>query len=248
MYIEKVIRGISIEEREEFLKKDYPLALIAGPPHYLKQIFDYLKDRLSNVVYQPRPDMTIKLIDGYLCLLKDKKSNLGWRVILGLERADSLEGILLAARDEKIDLTKILDSDFLQEHLDRLDLLILLKADLNSLSEDKGQSLEKYFGIQLHEIQKLIRQGEEYGEDLPDITELERTLVQEPVIRLTTYNGCKGLSAGYIFVTGLDQGEFPRGSKPTDTEVCQFIVALTRTRKQCHLISTGRFAVTYPQS
>lgn len=38
-----------------------------------------------------------------------------------------------------------------------------------------------------------------------------------------------------MFILGFDEGVFPK-KVPTFDEVCQFIVSLTRTRKQCHLI------------
>jgi superfamily I DNA/RNA helicase len=62
-------------------------------------------------------------------------------------------------------------------------------------------------------------------------------------IRLTSYEGSKGLSAQHVFVVGLHDGDLPRNPKNiTDLEVCKFVVALTRTRKQCHLIYTMRWS------
>jgi ATP-dependent DNA helicase UvrD/PcrA len=63
-----------------------------------------------------------------------------------------------------------------------------------------------------------------------------------PTIKATSFESSKGLSAQHVFIVGLHKGEIPRAAKATDFEVCKFLVALTRTRKQCHLIYTGRFA------
>lgn len=64
-----------------------------------------------------------------------------------------------------------------------------------------------------------------------------------PRIVLTSFTGAKGLSADYVFVVGMIDGHFPQ--KPdaiTDTDVCELIVALTRTRKQCYLVTSNLYA------
>jgi UvrD/REP helicase N-terminal domain len=65
----------------------------------------------------------------------------------------------------------------------------------------------------------------------------------KPTIKLTSFQSAKGLSAQYVFVVGLHNGDLPRNpAKIDDIEVCKFLVALTRTRKQCYLLLTRRFA------
>src|SRR5262249_39454203 len=69
------------------------------------------------------------------------------------------------------------------------------------------------------------------GEELPRLR-----------IRLTSYEGSKGLSAQHVFIIGLHEGDLPcKRSNIADLEICKFIVALTRTRKQCHLLHTFRW-------
>jgi superfamily I DNA/RNA helicase len=65
----------------------------------------------------------------------------------------------------------------------------------------------------------------------------------KPTIKLTSFQSAKGLSAQYVFVVGLHDGDLPRNpSNIDDIEICKFLVALTRTRKQCYLLWTSRFA------
>jgi superfamily I DNA/RNA helicase len=65
----------------------------------------------------------------------------------------------------------------------------------------------------------------------------------KPIIKLVTYEGAKGLSAQHVFILGIQNGNLPRNpSVITDIEVCKFLVALTRTRKQCHILCTTNFA------
>ena len=68
---------------------------------------------------------------------------------------------------------------------------------------------------------------------------------QGPIIKLTSFEGAKGLSAQHVFMVGLHEGELPRDSANIqDIEICKFVVGLTRTRKSCSLMHTGHFAGT----
>ena len=50
--------------------------------------------------------------------------------------------------------------------------------------------------------------------------------------------GCKGLSAGHVIIVGANDGSIPKNPRNIgDVEIAQFMVALTRTRKQCHIVS-----------
>ncbi len=62
-------------------------------------------------------------------------------------------------------------------------------------------------------------------------------------IKLTSFEGSKGLSAQHVFIIGLHAGELPRDANAVDDlEICKFLVGLTRTKKKCSLIFTQRFA------
>jgi superfamily I DNA/RNA helicase len=63
-----------------------------------------------------------------------------------------------------------------------------------------------------------------------------------PRIVIATLVGAKGLQAAHVFVVGLNEGHPPvLNAQPTDDEVCCFLVALTRARKNCTLLSCGMF-------
>ena len=64
-----------------------------------------------------------------------------------------------------------------------------------------------------------------------------------PVVKITSFEGAKGLSAQHVFIAGLHNGEIPKDPNDVrDLEICKFVVGLTRTRKRCYLIHTSRFA------
>ena len=63
-----------------------------------------------------------------------------------------------------------------------------------------------------------------------------------PAVKVTSYEGSKGLSAQYVFLVGLQAGDVPRDSTDIkDIEICKFLVGLTRTKKKCAIIVTKRF-------
>ena len=63
------------------------------------------------------------------------------------------------------------------------------------------------------------------------------------MVKVTSFEGAKGLSAQHVFIAGLHNGEIPRDpGNVRDLEICKFVVGLTRTRKRCYLIHTTRFA------
>lgn len=64
-----------------------------------------------------------------------------------------------------------------------------------------------------------------------------------PTIKATSFEGSKGLSAQHVFILGLQENELPRNTqKIDDLEICKFLVALTRARKQATILFTWRFA------
>ena len=60
---------------------------------------------------------------------------------------------------------------------------------------------------------------------------------------MTTYVGAKGLSGGHVFILGMNVGFLPRNATVADEDVRLFIVGLTRTRKECHLLSVKWYGV-----
>lgn len=62
-------------------------------------------------------------------------------------------------------------------------------------------------------------------------------------VRVTSFEGAKGLSAQHVYIAGLHNGELPHDpASIKDLEICKFVVGLTRTRKKCTLIHTRNFA------
>jgi superfamily I DNA/RNA helicase len=152
------------------------------------------------------------------------------------------------------------DAEGEQEQITREDGLKILKEDLGSslgwrimLEMDKPKVYTKAAARMLFtkplvpvipkayrdrvsaEVKKFNEPAEKPKQPQPEF--------RKPTMKLTSFQSAKGLSAQYVFVVGLHEGDLPKKSnKVDDIEVCKFLVALTRTRKQCYLLWTRRFA------
>ncbi len=83
--------------------------------------------------------------------------------------------------------------------------------------------------------------GDETGDAEGSVAVDEETV--NPIIKLTSFEGSKGLSAQHVFIVGLQEGELPKNAAAiSDLEICKVLVALTRTRKKCYLMYTYRWA------
>jgi superfamily I DNA/RNA helicase len=76
-----------------------------------------------------------------------------------------------------------------------------------------------------------------------DACSITGNAIDSQVVKVTSFEGAKGLSAQHVFIAGLHDGEIPRNPDDIrDIEICRFVVGLTRTRKKCSLLYTRRFA------
>lgn len=79
--------------------------------------------------------------------------------------------------------------------------------------------------------------------EVPEVPETKEVDTSKPRIKLTTYEGSKGLSAQHVFIVGFQNGILPQNQRDIgEIEICKLLVALTRTRKQCHILTTKNFA------
>ncbi len=244
MFIEREIQKIPIEEIDMANENGYPCVLIIGPPTpypnlHLGQINEFLVNNSYKVDYnEKKKDNNLHILDGYEILLKDGESNLGWRIILEFDEVETMNDIIGMTHTDQVDIVEQLPERYKRKHEKVIDLLSSLKENTASIEEQN--ELKKIMDLDLNEIKTRLEIKEEGETD-----EFQDTDSQEmgpPSIKLTTFQGCKGLSGGFVFIVGLNDGTMPvKPYSPTDNEVCQFIVALTRARKKCYLISNRGF-------
>ncbi len=209
--------------------KAYPTVLIVGARQYLNPVFKNLKEHFANISFKQSEKNEISVCDGYEFLSHNIKSNLGWRIIIDFLMNDDEIKIIIKKTVGGKPMIELLPIEFV-EHQSKV---ISIIAKFNKKDENNDMLLA--------ELEKLVEEktsseikarflSPEVVEIIPDKT--------QPSILLTSYQGCKGMSAGFVFIVGANNGIMPKNAKNvSDVEVCQFIVALTRTRKKCYLLS-----------
>jgi len=231
-YIEKEISGIHAEDIAESHKpgNEYPTVLVVGAKHYLREIEKHLKLIYEAYLsYSPSTNAEYRLSDAYELLLVNERSNLGWRIIAEFFLDENSLTDVIRASTAGVLMIDLLERGLVNSHLGVLDSIRKIReaAELSAAEEDGIKSM---FGESSEEVLNHFAPGAKQEPHKIDVT--------KPTILLTSLRGCKGLSAGHVFIVGAHDGSLPRDSNDVqDVEIAQFIVALTRTRKQCHIIS-----------
>jgi len=108
-------------------------------------------------------------------------------------------------------------------------------------TEDRTLSLYKVIPREFKEsvLTEVEMWTDEDGNSSPNVADESTGLT----IKLTSFEGAKGLSAQYVFILGLHAEELPRDSDNIqDLEICKLVVGLTRTKKRCALLLANQFA------
>jgi superfamily I DNA/RNA helicase len=219
-------------------------ALVIGREHFTKPIHKLLTDgpwphagmrRYGKILPQP--------VDGYRRLARDPESNLGWRILLHLDGYPTADEAIAEALRSTRPLASLLPDEYEQP---RLAIAGLTRVVLDGGELDGGQlaTLATALGVRPDELTETIAVSEQRDDDseaaaLPLGFPSDPT---QPSILFTSMNGAKGLSAEHVFIVGAMNGHFPKVPvAPTDQEISQFVVALSRTRKACHVVSCKVF-------
>ncbi len=209
--------------------EEYPTVLVIGPRQYLQEADKQLRLVYPQVSYIRRKEIDYSVIDGYEQILKDEKSNLGWRILMQFFCNVGEQKKILAKTASNTPMVELLGAELVKGHKFVVEMIKKIKNGEKITSREKTK-LNQVAGSYLGDILKHFSPTEKAKESETDKT--------KPAILLTSFKGCKGLSAGHVFIVGMNDGSMPKNvSDIQDVEISEFIVALTRTRKQCHIIS-----------
>lgn len=253
-YVAAKIREIPDKDIREAAEGKYPAALVIGPAPFLENLAEHLMSIYPDARFKPSDQLPVLALDGYRFLARDPRSNLGWRILLQLAKQSGWESALRTALTNQSPLVDELDEAFRDEHL--AVATTLERAWRETLEEEERQALATRLMVPLEELDSVLgltqvegplsdEEGEReslltLGGDEVSPEESEKEAAPTPSILFTSLVGAKGLSGAHVFVLGCSNGRFPRKATPTDDEICQFIVALSRTRKACHLVCAAR--------
>ena len=240
-YVLHQIAAIAPEEISHSHQENYPTVLIIGPDRFTDGIAAVLEEaghsltrKLADATADPQ------LLDGYRFLARNESDRLGWRIVVEVDTLSADQSDLLVRALKGDELVDLLPKDYRDKHLSFVRLIAMLAGHVD-LAPDQIAGLCDAVSLSLDEILASLSAAE------PQPKEVD---MAKPKIMVTSYVAAKGLSAAHVFVTGLNVGHLPYREDPTDDEVRQFLVALSRTRKQCHLISckmyNGRFQKPSP--
>jgi superfamily I DNA/RNA helicase len=236
-YVAQQIAAIPAEDLNESFREGYLTALVVGPVQFVRQVHAYLQDNgFPQALLQESKQLELDPLDGYARVGRPPDSRLGWRILLATIHGTAVPSIVSAAITGSKEISDLLPTDFHEKH-SRIATLVNRVANADALSDSERAEVQNALGLAVEEIALRLA-----GADMAVPPEPDEA--QKPSITCTSLVGAKGLSAGHVFVVGMNNGHFPRHpSAITDDEVCEFLVALSRTRKACHLISCGRFGI-----
>jgi len=207
-----------------------PTVIIIGPSHLAQRIFDHLESEgRADIQYLKSADLEVHPLDGYRRVAEAADSRLGWRIILHSHPMSGWQNMVKATAEEGVELVSVLPTTFVKEHM-RIAQLVGKVLNDDVLTDDERKSLSKSLNMTIAEIvEMLCPSPKEPG--------------ASPNILITTLTGAKGLQADHVFVLGVNARSFPLSNADvTEVEVCQLLVALTRAKQSCTLVSTSYFA------
>lgn len=186
-----------------------------------------LSEHYSRINYTYSSESSYSLLDAYKIILRDSESNIGWRIIASIFlNVEELVSVLKRTTDSTPIVT-LLPTYIIEQHKSILELL-----SRDSFNENSFNRLSENLNVDFNDVLEHFfpREAEEESE----------YNYSEPSIMLTSFEGCKGLSACHVFIVGLNKGIVPQYNEEgqiSDIEVSKFIVAMTRTRKLLYLLS-----------
>ena len=235
LYVLEQVRAISADDIKAASQGEYPTAMVIGRRHFIQRVDQELRAHFPNNVSSPKPATSFTpLLDGYELLAKDGGSRLGWRLVTRGDPPANIAATVREAITGERDLQELLELAYRGGHLRHVATVSALLGEQGVDGEALASLLA---GLQMTEEELKVALGL-LPTPLPPNPDPNL-----PTITIASFMGAKGLSAAHVFIVGLVDGHFPQNPmKITDTEVCEFIVALTRTRKQCHLVASRRYA------
>lgn len=230
---------IATREQKEFS------VLVIVPPKLKKLIEIAAKSfrragfrRISYPPFGQKKDAGPTFLDGLKLLLADKDSVLGWRVVARhLLPADAFaELIAKSSAPSAPPIFDLIETGLRAE-------IRSMRATLNYISEGKDVETERLANF-------LSRVGYDpipmASQSLKHHLDSEAAARQSSIrnvrdlpITISTIPGSKGLAADYVFLIYFDQASLG-GTNPTDEDVFNFVVAMTRAKKALSIVSTKR--------
>lgn len=226
--------------------KDFSILVICSVKNQIGDLAKKLTEKgFRNVTY-PGKREPHGLMDGFALLLKDKNSNLGWRIVSrymfeNAPNSEFAEIVQSSINQSQLRFRELLPKPVVKKVKSILAKLRKVKRD-EELTNTESEELFECFDINPNLLcLKQLR------DDLGDISFHKRTVYQDVPIKITNTLGSKGLTRGYVFLVNFDDKYLleGKGKGISDESICKFLVALTRAKRRVYIYSNGNKLPTY---
>jgi superfamily I DNA/RNA helicase len=194
----------------------------------------------NNVEYKYDNDRVyyfdVDFLEAYRILGKEENSVLAWRVLSGKLATKDTTHLLNNFNNDADVFIKNLDDDFKKTHINYAKALKKLKDGPESIRKQVTDTTIEELEKEITESSKDKR--EVFTRQLVKSTHHIPSPLSNLEITVCNIMGSKGLGADVVFLLGFDHKKLPTKATPTEGEVYQFLVALTRTQKRMYLINT----------
>lgn len=246
-YVAEQISKLPEEDIVTSREEGHPTVLVLGPKQFLDQVEPVLVDLFDDVMRKHRSEVEPEILDGYRRLSGDEESRLGWRIICYYDPPPEWPRPLRNALEENIGLDQLLGGEWKTKHL-RCVRLIRRLTKRETLDKAQIEYLESMVGMTIDDLGTELGIQQEGEKEEVRADQEDREISGQPSILLTNITGSKGLQAEHVFILGLNEGHFPKSNRHVkNIEVCQLLVALTRGRQSCHLLSCDMYAGKFVQ-
>jgi len=237
-FIQERIKEIAKEVRDKF-----SVLVISPTRTQCRLIVGALRGKgFQNLHYtekQESPEPT--LLEGLNLLLEDDAGNLGWRVTAkALLPAADFESLLgQTAKDDSLPPLCEIMPPALKKEVRALLRVLRAARDLKRGDDEHAVKLLKHLGVDPAGMaMEFLR------DQLPLSAQPSVDFgIRKISITVTTIPSSKGLSADYVFITHFDDLYFIKAkdkSQVTDQDICNFLVALTRAKREIFLVSSDK--------
>jgi superfamily I DNA/RNA helicase len=165
---------------------------------------------------------------------------LGWRILLERDPCANINKIINEAISKGIDIYELISSKGYIDKHQNISSIISKIISNDKLDAEEQKKIENELGLSLEKLILKLINGNEEESGLQE--QSQQIHSDKPRILCTSFEGSKGLAAQFIFIVGVNEKHFPQKTPPSNRDIYRLIVALTRTRKRCYMISCNIFA------
>jgi superfamily I DNA/RNA helicase len=223
-------------------EKDISILIICSLKKQISDLAKRLKEKGFTNVHVNKKNKNEELIEGFNLLLKDKESNLGWRIVCKYILKDNLFDAVKKSyiESEQKKFKNLLNKDD-KKSVESLLTALRKIVDKKQILTEESKKLFDCFGYNPEEIaiQKIKN-------DLDKNKFIKNKKVSKNIrIKITTILGSKGLTNDYVFIVNCDDRFILDKGKITDENICKFIVALTRVTRRVYIYTSKESFPTF---